>query len=359
MNEIKVLLVGLSSSSTQVVVYVKIPPLEGGDQLSVVIWIFFVVGLVPAFMVVVFSFIVKALVVCICVALGVGFYTLVERKVLSYIQLRKGPNKVGIAGLPQPLADALKLFSKEGVQISFINKFIYVASPVFAVVFMLLLWGLYVSSFSSAVFKLGVLFFLCVSRLNVYTVLFSGWGSNSKYALLGAIRAVAQTISYEVSMALVLMVVLVSSFSFDFFFISSTQRFIIFLFLVVPFAFVWFVRCLAETNRAPFDLAEGESELVSGFNIEYGGGEFAFLFIAEYGSILLISFLRRALFLGGALEGVGIFPILKFLFLAFLFLWVRGSYPRMRYDTLISLTWKNVLTSVLGFFCLWLPLIVF
>lgn len=131
-------------------------------------------GLVPAFMVVVFSFIVKALVVCICVALGVGFYTLVERKVLSYIQLRKGPNKVGIAGLPQPLADALKLFSKEGVQISFINKFIYVASPVFAVVFMLLLWGLYVSSFSSAVFKLGVLFFLCVSRLNVYTVLFSG-----------------------------------------------------------------------------------------------------------------------------------------------------------------------------------------
>lgn len=131
-------------------------------------------GLVPTLMVVVFSFIVKVLILCLCVALGVGFYTLVERKVLSYIQLRKGPNKVGIIGLPQPLADALKLFSKEGVQVSFINKFIYVIRPVFAVVFMLLLWGLYVSSFSRVVFKFGVLFFLCVSRLNVYTVLFSG-----------------------------------------------------------------------------------------------------------------------------------------------------------------------------------------
>lgn len=289
-------------------------------------------------MLVLFAFIVKSLVVCLCVALGVGFYTLVERKVLSYIQLRKGPNKVGIIGLPQPLADALKLFRKEGVQVSLVNKFIYIISPVLAVVFMLLLWGLYVSSFSGVSFKFGVLFFLCVSRLNVYTVLFSGWGSNSKYALLGAIRAVAQTISYEVRMALVLMVVLLSRFSFDFFSISEAQRFILFVFLVLPFASAWFIRCLAETNRAPFDLAEGESELVSGFNIEYGGGEFAFLFIAEYGSILLIRFLTAALFLGGALEGLGFFSLLKFLFLAFLFLWVRGSYPRMRYDTLMSLT---------------------
>lgn len=169
-------------------------------------------------------------------------------------------------------------------------------------------------------FKLGVLFFLCVSRLNVYSVLLSGWSSNSKYALLGAVRAVAQTISYEVRMALVLIMVIVSAFSFDFSVIALSQYFIWFLFLLCPVFFIWFIRSLAETNRAPFDLAEGESELVSGFNIEYGGMEFAFLFIAEYGRILFIRLVTSVLFFGGFIWSFGFLLLTEFLFVCYLFL---------------------------------------
>lgn len=183
-----------------------------------------------------------------------------------------------------------------------------------------------------------MLFFLCVSRLNVYTVLLSGWSSNSKYALLGAIRAVAQTVSYEVRMALILVSVLFARLSFRFSVISESQGGLWFLFLMSPVFVMWFVTSLAETNRSPFDLAEGESELVSGFNIEYGGGEFAFLFIAEYGSILFMSLMTSILFMGGYLLGRGFGTMLEFIVVAFGFLWVRGSYPRMRYDTLMSLT---------------------
>lgn len=262
----------------------------------------------------------KALVLFLCIALGVGFYTLLERKVLAYIQLRKGPNKVGYFGIPQPLADAVKLFTKEVVFVSFSNKFFYVFSPVVSVIIMLTLWGLYFSEFGVGVFKLGVLFFLCVSSVNVYTVLFSGWSSNSKYALLGAVRAVAQTISYEVSMALVLMVVLIRRVRFDLVSIGFSQVGIWFIFLMFPVFVIWFISSLAETNRAPFDLAEGESELVSGFNIEYGGGEFAFLFIAEYGRILFMSFMRVVLFIGNVISFVGWVVVVKFLLLAYGFL---------------------------------------
>lgn len=170
-----------------------------------------------------FCVLFKGLVIFLFLALGVGFYTLIERKVLGYIQVRKGPNKVGIVGLPQPLSDALKLFLKEVSNISLSNKLVYIFSPVFAVVVMFVLWGLYVSSYGLVSFKLGILFFLCVSSLNVYTVLMSGWSSNSKYALLGAVRSVAQTISYEVTMALILILVIFTSVSFDFVGIAAGQ----------------------------------------------------------------------------------------------------------------------------------------
>lgn len=166
---------------------------------------------------------VKGLILCLCVALRVGFYTLVERKVLSYIQTRKGPNKVGYAGLPQPLSDALKLFMKESSEVVWSNKIIYLIRPFFSLLIMFVLWFLYISRYGLGYFKLGLLFFLCVSRLNVYTILLSGWSSNSKYALLGGVRAIAQTISYEVSMGLLLIVILLLGCRFNLRVLSSVQ----------------------------------------------------------------------------------------------------------------------------------------
>nr|YP_010518004.1 NADH dehydrogenase subunit 1 [Cocculina enigmadonta]UXN84356.1 NADH dehydrogenase subunit 1 [Cocculina enigmadonta] len=286
----------------------------------------------------------------VCVLLGLAFFTLLERKGLSYSQTRKGPNKVGIMGLPQPLADALKLLSKEMAKPLMVNQVPYFIAPVLSLVLALLLWQVLPSCSVSFIFKLGVMFFLCVSSMNVYGTLIAGWGSNSKYALLGAVRAVAQTISYEVSLALVLMFCLFLSFSLDFGEISVDQSLVWFFFLMVPMGVVWFLTCVAETNRAPFDFAEGESELVSGFNIEYGGGGFALIFMAEYGNILLMSMLTSCIFFGGSsiLFFNDFFMCLKILFFCFVFVWLRASFPRFRYDLLMNLTWKGILPFSLG-----------
>nr|YP_009740502.1 NADH dehydrogenase subunit 1 [Ceratostoma rorifluum]QID03439.1 NADH dehydrogenase subunit 1 [Ceratostoma rorifluum] len=291
----------------------------------------------------------------ICILLAVAFFTLLERKGLSYIQLRKGPNKVGLMGLPQPIADAAKLLTKEIAKPTMANYSPYFAAPIFSFILALLLWQLYPSLYSSSYFKWGILFFLCVSGLNVYGTLLAGWASNSKYALLGSLRAIAQTISYEVSMALILLFPLFLVGSFSFIEVKESQEFVWLGFLMIPVSFIWFATCVAETNRAPFDFAEGESELVSGFNIEYGAAGFALIFLAEYANILVMSLFSSLLFFGGSsaifLESDIIF-MLKVLFFAFAFIWIRGSYPRFRYDLLMGLTWKGFLPASLSFLLL-------
>nr|AWB35957.1 NADH dehydrogenase subunit 1 [Neptunea subdilatata] len=291
----------------------------------------------------------------ICILLAVAFFTLLERKGLSYIQLRKGPNKVGLMGLPQPIADAAKLLTKEIAKPTMANYSPYFAAPIFSFILALLLWQLYPSLYTCSYFKWGILFFLCVSGMNVYGTLLAGWASNSKYALLGSLRAIAQTISYEVSMVLVLLFPLFLVGSFSFIEIKESQELVWLTFLMIPVSFVWFVTCVAETNRAPFDFAEGESELVSGFNIEYGAAGFALIFLAEYANILVMSLFSALLFFGGSSlifmeSDIGF--MLKVLFFAFAFIWVRGSYPRFRYDLLMNLTWKGFLPASLSFLLL-------
>ena len=288
----------------------------------------------------------------ICILLAVAFFTLLERKGLRYIQLRKGPNKVGLAGLPQPIADAAKLLTKEIAKPTMANYSPYFVAPIFRFILALLLWQLYPSLYAANYFKWGILFFLCVSGINVYGTLLAGWASNSKYALLGSLRAIAQTISYEVRIALILLFPLFLVGSFSFVLVKESQELIWLRFLMIPVSLVWFVTCVAETNRAPFDFAEGESELVSGFNIEYGAAGFALIFLAEYANILVISLFSSLLFFGGSsiiLFERDIIFILKVLFFAFAFIWVRGSYPRFRYDLLMGLTWKGFLPASLAF----------
>nr|BBQ05076.1 NADH dehydrogenase subunit 1 [Cipangopaludina japonica] len=286
----------------------------------------------------------------ICVLMAVAFFTLLERKGLSYMQLRKGPNKVGYVGVPQPIADAVKLLVKEVIKPVFSNYILYMGAPVLSFGLALLLWELYPSCFSLNYFKWGVLFFLCVSSLNVYGILLAGWSSNSKYALIGSLRAIAQTISYEVSMVLILLFPLFVIGSFSFLDIKDSQEMVWLMFLMSPISFLWFVSCVAETNRAPFDFAEGESELVSGFNVEYGAVGFALIFLAEYANILVMSLFMVVLFLGGPFFvswNSDLIMMSKVLFLAFMFIWIRVSYPRFRYDFLMNLTWKSFLPLAL------------
>nr|UPX88622.1 NADH dehydrogenase subunit 1 [Pterostichus melanarius] len=295
-----------------------------------------------------------SLLLIICVLVGVAFLTLLERKVLGYIQIRKGPNKVGFMGIPQPFCDAIKLFSKEQTYPLLSNYIMYYYSPIMSLFLSLLLWVIipyYMILFS---FSLGMLFFLACMSLGVYTVMIAGWSSNSSYSLLGGLRAVAQTISYEVSLALILMsfMILIESFSLMEF--MQYQKFIWMIFLSLPLGFVWFVSSLAETNRTPFDFAEGESELVSGFNVEYSSGGFALIFLSEYSSILFMSMLFCVIFLGSDL--MSIFFFLKMVFLSFLFIWVRGTLPRYRYDKLMYLAWKSFLPLSLNYLFLYMGL---
>nr|ASY98138.1 NADH dehydrogenase subunit 1 [Sinomantis denticulata] len=304
-----------------------------------------------------FTLILVGLILVIFVMVGVAFFTLLERKVLGYIHLRKGPNKVGFMGILQPFGDAIKLFCKEHMNPIVSNYLLYYVCPVFSLFLSLILWMLMPYMTGMFSFNLGLLFFLVCTSMGVYTVMLAGWSSNSNYALLGGLRAVAQTISYEVSLALILLsfVFWFSSYSLlDFFYYQINVWFV---FFCLPLCNVWFVSCLAETNRSPFDFAEGESELVSGFNVEYGGGGFALIFLAEYSSILFMSMLMCVLFCSSNLNSFLFY--LKLIFIAFLYVWVRGTLPRYRYDSLMYLAWKSFLPLSLNFLFFYLGLKIF
>nr|AAB41650.1 NADH dehydrogenase subunit 1 [Canis lupus familiaris] len=309
-------------------------------------------------------FFINIISLIIPILLAVAFLTLVERKVLGYMQLRKGPNIVGPYGLLQPIADAVKLFTKEPLRPLTSSMSMFILAPILALSLALTMWSPLPMPYPLINMNLGVLFMLAMSSLAVYSILWSGWASNSKYALIGALRAVAQTISYEVTLAIILLSVLLMNGSFTLSTLIITQEHMWLIFPAWPLAMMWFISTLAETNRAPFDLTEGESELVSGFNVEYAAGPFALFFLAEYANIIMMNILTTVLFFGAfhnpfMPELYSINFTMKTLLLTICFLWIRASYPRFRYDQLMHLLWKNFLPLTLAL-CMWhvsLPII--
>nr|AEP21988.1 NADH dehydrogenase subunit 1 [Philantomba monticola] len=302
-------------------------------------------------------FMINILMLIIPILLAVAFLTLVERKVLGYMQFRKGPNVVGPYGLLQPIADAIKLFIKEPLRPATSSISMFILAPVLALSLALTMWIPLPMPHPLINMNLGVLFMLAMSSLAVYSILWSGWASNSKYALIGALRAVAQTISYEVTLAIILLSVLLMNGSFTLSTLIITQEQVWLIFPAWPLAMMWFISTLAETNRAPFDLTEGESELVSGFNVEYAAGPFALFFMAEYANIIMMNIFTTTLFLGAfhnpyLPELYTVNFTIKSLLLTITFLWIRASYPRFRYDQLMHLLWKNFLPLTLAL-CMW------
>lgn len=299
----------------------------------------------------------RSLLLVIFVIVSVAFLTLLERKVLGFIQIRKGPNKIGFLGILQPFCDAIKLFTKEQILPIFSNRIIYYFSPIFSLFLSLFIWVCLPYLVKLYSFNLGVLFFFCCIRFGVYTVILAGWSSNSLYSLLGSLRSIAQTISYEVALVLILISILFLIISYNLVFIEIYQNYLWFIILFFPISLIWIISRLAETNRTPFDFAEGESELVSGFNVEYGAGGFALIFLAEYARILFIRMLFSLLFLGSSVWSFLFF--LKLNFISFFFIWVRGALPRYRYDKLIYIAWKSYLPIVLNFLFFFIGIYIF
>nr|ACI43335.1 NADH dehydrogenase subunit 1 [Lutra lutra] len=302
-------------------------------------------------------FMINIISLIVPILLAVAFLTLVERKILGYMQLRKGPNIVGPYGLLQPIADAVKLFTKEPLRPLTSSITMFVMAPVLALTLALTMWIPLPMPYPLINMNLGILFMLAMSSLAVYSILWSGWASNSKYALIGALRAVAQTISYEVTLTIILLSVLLMNGSFTLSTLITTQEHLWLILPTWPLAMMWFISTLAETNRAPFDLTEGESELVSGFNVEYAAGPFALFFLAEYANIIMMNIPTTILFLGAfhipyLPELYTVNFTMKTLLLTALFLWIRASYPRFRYDQLMHLLWKNFLPLTLAL-CMW------
>ena len=300
----------------------------------------------------VFSTVAKILGLIVPLLLAVAFLTLAERKVMASMQRRKGPNVVGIFGLLQPLADGLKLLCKEPVLPSNANLFIFLLAPVLTFTLSLISWA--VIPFGEGVvlsdLNLGVLYLFAISSLGVYGIITAGWSSNSKYAFLGCLRSAAQMVSYEVSLGLIIITVLLCVGSLNLSDIVTAQEEIWFCVPLFPLCILFFISCLAETNRAPFDLPEAEAELVAGYNVEYSSLGFALFFLGEYANMILMSGMCVLLFFGGWLPPFeitflywipsGVWFGLKIVCFLFLYIWVRAAFPRYRYDQLMRLGWK-------------------
>jgi len=295
----------------------------------------------------------KILAIVIPITLCVAYLTLAERKIIGYMQIRIGPNRVGYWGLLQPFADVLKLLVKEVIVPSGANKFLFMLAPVLVIMPALAAWA--VVPFSPelvlADVNAGLLYVMAITSMGVYGVIIAGWASNSKYAFLGAMRSAAQIVSYEIAMGFALVCVLMMSGSLNLSTVVNEQKSAWGLLgwnliPLLPMFLVYFIAGVAETNRAPFDVAEGESEIVAGFHVEYSGTAFAVFFLAEYANMILVSALASIMFLGGWLSPVPFiadgFPWLaiKMGFLLFCFLWFRATFPRYRYDQIMRLGWK-------------------
>jgi NADH-quinone oxidoreductase subunit H len=301
------------------------------------------------------NWLIQILIIIIPLLIAVAYFTLAERKILAAIQRRRGPAVVGLWGLGQALADGLKLLLKETILPSTSNVIIFIIAPILT--FFLAIMGWVVIPFGEGLvlsdLNVGILYIFSISSLGIYGIITSGWASNSKYAFLGALRSTAQMVSYEVSIGLIIINVLLCVGSLNLSTIVVSQESIWYIIPLFPVFLMFFISALAETNRAPFDLPEAEAELVAGYNVEYSAMGFALFFLGEYTNILVMCALLTVLFLGGWLPLINIFPLnyipgpvwfgLKMSLMVFVFIWVRGAYPRYRYDQLMRLGWKVLL----------------
>jgi NADH-quinone oxidoreductase subunit H len=306
----------------------------------------------------------QTLALLVPVLLAVAYLTLAERKVLAAMQLRRGPNVVGPFGLFQPFADAIKAVMKETIVPSGANRVLFMFAPMLTFMLAMLAWAVIPvnDGWAIADINVGILYLFAISSLGVYGIIIAGWASNSKYAFLGALRSAAQMVSYEVSMGFVIVTVLMCVGSLNLSAIVRAQETVWFFIPLLPMFVIFFISALAETNRAPFDLPEGESELVAGFFVEYSGISFAMFFLGEYANMILMSALTTILFLGGWLPPIASEPFtwipgpiwfaLKIALVLFVFIWVRATFPRYRYDQLMRLGWK----VFLPFSLVWLVL---
>ncbi len=296
--------------------------------------------------------ILKIMLIIVPLLIFVAYLTYFERKVIGSMQLRKGPNIVGPFGLLQPIADGLKLLSKETIIPDDSNKFLFILSPIITFVLALIAWAVIPIDYKVVLadINVGIMYIFAISSLGVYGIIVAGWSSNSRYAFLGSLRSAAQMISYEVSIGLIIISILLSAGSLNLTEIVLAQSNMWYLIPHFPMFVIFFISTLAETNRAPFDLPEAEAELVAGYNVEYSSMSFGLFFLGEYGNMILMSSMTTILFLGGWLTPVendffSIIPgfiwfLIKVSFLLFIFLWVRATLPRYRYDQLMTLGWK-------------------